>query len=365
MKQKGIISTNQFVWMLFSIIACFSTLQVPALLIFQAGRDAFLCVMAAWFLDVLLAIVYAYMGLRFPGQSTVQYSITILGKYVGRIIGIMFPIFYLLIASILMRSLSGLIANFFLLKTPTIVILGISYILAAYGIRKGIETIARTCEVLGPIYLLSLIVMFVLLAPEVKLHRLLPILDQGSYPVLAGTPFIMSYIGICIIMGMYIPICNKPENGFLAKFIAVTLGTSVTVLLICISVGIFGAERAGNMVNTGVQLARIVKIGTFFERLEIIWFVLSVAAGIMTSINLFWAFCLGISQIAGLSTYKPLVYPCVLIAFILSMTSFENTIELLNFAFYSYMFIAIFVQTGLEMLLFIAALISGRRGNST
>lgn len=362
MKQKGIISTNQFVWILFSVIACFVTLQVPGLLIFQAGRDAWLSVAGAWFLDVLLAIVYAYMGLRFPGQSTVQYSITIFGKYAGKIIGVMFPIFYILVASTLMRSLSGLIENFFLQRTPIIVTLGIGYLVIAYGVQKGIEAIARTCEVLGPLYLLSLVVMFVLLTPELKIHRLKPVLAQGPYPFLSGVPFILGFFGVCIAMGMYIPICNKPENGFLAKFIAVTLGASMMGLLVCFSVGIFGAERAGNMINPGIHLARLVKIGTFFQRLEIVWFVISVAAGVMTSANLVWAFCLGISQAAGLSTYKPLVYPSVLISFVLSMTSFENTVELLNFALYSYMFIAIFVETGLEMLLFIAALISGKKG---
>lgn len=362
MKQKGIISTNQFVWMLFSIIACFATLHVPALLIFQSGRDAFLCVGIAWFLDITLAIVYAYMGLRFPGQSTVQQSITIFGKFTGRIIGAMFPFFYLMIGSILLRSLGGLISNYFLPRTPIIVILSLIYILIAYGVKKGVETIARTCEVLGPLYLLSLIVMFVLLIPEVKVHRLMPILAEGSYPLLSGTPFILSYLAVCIIMGMYIPVCNKPENGFLAKFIASALGALMIGLLICFSVGIFGAEKAGNMVNDGMQLARIVRIGTFFERLEIVWFVLSIAAGIMTSVNLVWAFSVGVSQVVGLSSYKPLVYPCVLIAFIFSMISFENTIELLDFVFYSYMFAAIFIQTGLELLLFITALITGKRG---
>lgn len=364
MKQKGIISTNQFVWMLFSIISSFATVQILGLLVFQAGRDSFFCIAFAWLLDILLAIVYAYMGLRFKGQSSVQYSITIFGKYAGSIIGIMFPLYYLIVASILMRSLGGLISNFFLLKTPHALTIGIGYIVIAYGLKKGIEAIARTCEVLGPIYLLSFIVMIAMLIPRVKIHRIMPILSNGSYPILTGTPFILSYIAICIIMGMYIPICNKPENGFRAKFIAATIGASIIGLLIFTSVGVFGAERAGNMVNIGVQLARIVKIGTFFERLEIIWFILSLAAGIMTTANLVWAFCVGMSQVSGLASYKPLVYPSIIIAFILSMTSFKNSIELINFSFYSYMFIAIFVQTGLELLLFIAALITGKRGKA-
>lgn len=364
MNEKGIISTNQFVWMIFSIIAAFATLEIPGLLIAHAGRDAWLSLAGAWFLDVLLAVVYAYMGLRFPGQNTVQYSISILGKYAGRIVGIMFPLFYLMIASAMMRSITELISSFFLLRTPIALTLAMSFLVIAYGVKKGIEAIARTCEVLGPLYLLSLVIMFALLTPKLEIHRLKPILAQGAYPILTGIPYILSFLGICIIMGMYIPICNKPENGFLAKFIAVTLGVSMLGLVIVFSVGIFGAERAGNMVNPGIRLARWVRVGDFLQRLEIIWFALSVAAGIMTSANMMWAFSLGISQIAGLSTYKPLVYPAVLLAFVLSMTITNNSVGLYNFAIYGYMFIALFVETGLEMLLFIAALISGKRGNS-
>lgn len=362
MSEKGIISTNQFVWMLFNIIASFATLEIPGMLIFHAGRDAWLSVAGAWVLDVLLAMVYAYMGLRFQGQSTVQYSISILGKYVGKVVGIIFPIFYILVASTLMRALSELIANFFLTKTPIIVTLAISYLVIAYGVKKGVEVIARTCEVLGPLYLLSLVVMFALLVPQLKIHRFKPILVQGAYPFLTGIPFILGFISICIIMGMYIPICNKPKNGFLAKFIAVTLGASMIGALICFSIGILGAEQAGNIVNPGIMLAKMIRIGDFFQRLEIIWFVVAVAAGTMASANLIWAFSLGISQVTGLNTYKPIIYPSVFFAFVLSLTMFKNVVELENFAFYSSMFISISVGTGLEMLLFITALISGKRG---
>lgn len=189
--------------------------------------------------------------------------------------------------------------------------------------------------------------------------------SQGVYPFLTGVPFILSFIGICIIMGMYIPICNRQENGFLAKFIAVSIGAFMVGLLVTLSVGIFGAEQAGNMLNPGIVLARIIRITDFFERMENLWLIVAIAAGIMISANLIWAFSLGISQVAGLSTYKPLVYPAVLIAFVLSLISFKSNVEVINFAFYSYIFIAIFVEVGLEMLLFFAALILRKRGGKT
>lgn len=74
MHEKEVISTNQFIWLLFCIITSLS-LQVLRLLIFQARRDAWLAVVLAWFLDVLLAVVYAYMGIRFRAEhGTIQYN---------------------------------------------------------------------------------------------------------------------------------------------------------------------------------------------------------------------------------------------------------------------------------------------------
>lgn len=363
MSKKEIISTNQFVWMLFSIITSFTTLQIPGLLIFHAGRDAWLSVIIAWFLDVLLAIVYAYMGIRFPGENFVQYSITILGKYFGRIVGIMFPIYFLLVASTLMRFISILINDILLPRTPMEVVIFSGYLLIAYGVKKGIEVVGRACEILAPIYLLSFILLFLFVTPLVKINRLKPQLIEGFYPVLSGSIFILAFIGICIMMGMYIPICNRPENGFIAKFIAVSIGASVVSILVTLCVAAFGAEQAGNMINPGLRLAQLIKVETNIERLESIWFIVAIGAGTMTTIILIWSFCVGISQILDLSSYRPIVYPSILVAFVFSITSFERSMKLSNFAFYTYPFIGMFIGTGLEMFLFIMAIILKKRGN--
>lgn len=162
-----------------------------------------------------------------------------------------------------------------------------------------------------------------------------------------------------------IPICNKPENGFLAKFIAVTMGSFVILIIVITSIGVFGTDHASIMVNPGLQLTKYIQLGNFFERVEIIWMSIAVGAGIMTGASLILASSLGISQVVELSSYKPLVYPVVLISFALSITSFESDNAALRFIFYSYPFLAIFVQSGLELFLFVVALLLKKRGSAT
>ncbi|WP_368489370.1 endospore germination permease [Clostridium sp. BJN0013] len=362
MHEKEVISTNQFIWLLFCIITSFTGLQVLSLLIFQARRDAWLAAILAWFLDVLLAVVYAYMGIRFPGQNMVQYSMTILGKKLGKIIGILFPIFFLLVSATLQRALSMILNVVFFPKTSELVFLIASYIVIGYAVIKGIEVIGRVCEILGPVYLFSSIVLFLFIIPDIKIDRLKPQFEVGLYPTLTGTPIILSFIGICIIMGMYIPICNHPENGFIGKFIAVSIGTFIIIIFIISTIGIFSYPQAKNMLNAILEITRFVHIGEFFERVEAIWLMIFIGAGIIASSNMIWAFSLGISQIIGLSTYKPLVLPTVLLSFVISMTSFKNSMELVAFGLYSYPFMAILVESGLEMFLFFTALLLKKRG---
>jgi spore germination protein (amino acid permease) len=362
LSKKEIISTNQFVWMLFMIITSFTVLEIPGLLIFHAGRDAWLAIVFAWFLDILLAIVYAYMGIRFPGQNFVQYSVTILGKHFGKVVGIMFPLFFLLVASSLMKAISILLSVMVLPKTPMIVILFGGYVLIAYAVKKGIEVIARATEILSPMFLISFILLFIGIIPSVKVERLKPQLAEGFYPVVSGSLFMLTFIGICIMMGMYIPLCNCPHNGFKAKFIASSLGSLLISILVVLSIGVFGEEQAGNMMNPGLQLVRMIRIKNVTGRLDILWLIIAIGAGIITSANLIWASSIGISQILNFSTHIPIVYAVTLTALVLSTILFDSNMEFFNFTFYVYPFVGIFVEVGLEMFLFFMALILKKKG---
>lgn len=364
MQEKGVISTNQYVWLLYTIITSFSTLQIVGRLIAHAGNDAWLSVLFAWFADIVLAVVYAYLGLRFPGQSIPQYSVTILGKFWGGIVGLLFSLFFLLAASGFISSMCSLLTNLFFPKTPITVFMVICYIMVVVGVQKGLEAFARTSEIMGPIYLVCFIIILGLAVPLVHINNLKPQLYQGMLPSLTGAPFLLSFISICIMMGMYIPYCNKPKDGFKGKFIAVTLGSVVFMLLTVFGIGIFGTNQSGNMVNVGLQIARIVTIGNVLQRLEAIWLMVSIAAGIMAAISLVWASSLGISQIANLSSYKPLVKPLALLAFVISVTSFSTINEITEFSNYVFPFIAMFVESGLELFLLLMAIVLKKRGST-
>lgn len=334
--EKPVISTKQFIWMLFILFTSYAVLQAPGLLLQLAGRDAWLCVIGGWVMDILLGFFYAYMGIRFPTENFVQYSMTILGKFSGRIVGMVFPLSFLMITVVIQISLSQVISKAFLPNTPVLVILASSYIVVGYAARKGIEVIARVCEIVGPIFFMSFIILFLLLIPFAHLEFIKPQFENGIYPVISGSVFILSSLGICIMMGMYIPICNRPENGFIAKFAGSTMGSVMFGIIVTFTVMVYGYQQSQNAFYPTLQLARAIHYGTFFERIEVIWIMLAVGAAVVTSTNLMWAFCTGLSQITGLRSYKPLVLPAVLVSLALAATSFNNDVEYARFLKYTF-----------------------------
>lgn len=233
---------------------------------------------------------------------------------------------------------------------------------AAYAARQGIEVIGRVTEVLGPLYLFSIIIVGLLVSPFAEFDRLKPQFDAGLSPFLIASPFMLSFYGVCIMMAMFIPICNRPENGFLAKFIAVSLGAVFVSIIVLLSIAVFGYEQAAQIRSPGLELTRMISYGNYLDRLEIIWMLLVTGAGIVASANLLWAFSLGMSQIFGLRTYKPLVYPAALLVGVLALTSYKSTMEQMRFIEYTFPIFAASVEAGLELFLFVVALVLNKRG---
>lgn len=264
-QEKEVISTGQFIWILIAIIAAPTSLSIPGDIILQTQQDSWLSVIGAWFLDVLLALVYAYMGLRFPGKNFVQYSSTILGKYIGKIVGGMFPLFFLFVSVGVMWDLSRLITLVFLPQTPIEVILICGYIVVGYGAHKGIEVVVRNAEFMAPMFVFSIVSLGLLLIPSIKIEQLKPQLIHGIYPIISGSFYIVTFYGICIMMGMFIPICNRPENGFLAKFTAVSIGSFVVGIIIVVSIAVFGVEQSKVLIYPGLELSKIINIGDFSD----------------------------------------------------------------------------------------------------
>lgn len=233
------------------------------------------------------------------------------------------------------------------------------FVMSSYIARNGIEIIARISEFLGPIYILAVVLIGLLIIPFVDIDKLQPQLERGFYPMILNSPFVLTFFGICIIMAMFIPLCNRPENGFIAKFTAVSLGAFFLGIVVILTIIIFSLKNAQITFAPIYQITRLLNAVA-----EPVWLSILIGAGILASAMMIWAFSLGVSQIIGLSTYKPLVYPAGFIVLVLSLNSFQNNVELMHYVQHTFPVIALLVEGVLEILLFVLALALNKHGYS-
>lgn len=202
--------------------------------------------------------------------------------------------------------------------------------LAAYAVRNGLEVIGRLNELLFPLLLVSYLAIIVIVANEIQLANLLPILENGIKPVLRGSLPHSAWRGEIVLMLMMLPNLNQPAEARKASIYTVIILGAVLALDTIATVGVFGAELTSHLTFPYFTLAHYGRIAMILERMEAL-VILVWVAGVMTKIALFY-YCsvLACAQWFNLQNYKPLVTPVGVILIAWSLVIYENSRELVD-----------------------------------
>ena len=114
-KQKQ-ITPRQATAIMASTIVGVGILTLPREVTAAAGSDGHL----ATILGDLAALILAFLtklGMR-PGQSLVEYSDLVLGRFLGKILSAAFIIYWLLLAAIIVRIFGEMVITTILTNTP-------------------------------------------------------------------------------------------------------------------------------------------------------------------------------------------------------------------------------------------------------
>lgn len=361
--EPGQISTNQFIWLLISVITSYAIAFVPSMLLRVTKPDGWIAVTLAWTADLLLAVVFAHMGLRFPGQTMVRYATTVLGPWLGKPVGFMFPLFFWFVSALLLRWVSEMLIILFLPGTPSVVVAAAILVVAAYGARAGLETVARAAELTAPIFIAVVAILLLLVTPHMDFAYLPPTLEEGIMPPLRGVPLALSFLAICIIMGMFQAFQNEPHRALFAKFTALTTGSLVIIGILLASVTLLGPEVAAGSLYPDLAIVRVIAIGEFFERIEVLWMATAVAAAVLSLAILLWAVALGVAETFGFREYKPLVFPLAGLILPTTLLIFKGQVGELVFTRTVFPLYALTVEAGLELLIWLVAVARGIRGD--
>ncbi|AFV03360.1 putative membrane protein [Dehalobacter sp. UNSWDHB] len=332
-------------------------LLVPGLTAEKAKQSAWIAVGLASLPGFFCLWIVWKLGKRFPNNTLPEYAEIILGKALGKVVGGAYILFFLLVNILSVCEFSKFLTVCFMPQTPAMVFNVILVLIGAYAASRGIEVIARAAQFVFPLFVISLLILFVSVLPVVKLGRLLPFLEGGIEPVIWGSvPSIIVY-GEVIILAVLLSMVNKPEEvkrkgafALLAAAIFLSAGMMFTLM-------IFGPNLSGELLFPFWFLSKSIEFSSYLQRVEGIIALLWMVGIIIKIAVLYYLVCFATAKTLGLKSYNPVVYPMALVYIPAATFLFRNTAEFRHFLELYWPYLGFIFELVLPLILLLVAVI--------
>ncbi|MFB5760027.1 GerAB/ArcD/ProY family transporter [Paenibacillus medicaginis] len=234
------ISNRQLWWMVLILEIGMTLLLSIRPTISEARQDAWMSFLVAGLFGMVAAYIAAQASLLYPKQTLIEFSMTILGKWPGKLVGLIFLLQWYWVTSAILRNVYNFISLSMLPRTPSYVILLGMIGVIVYALRKGgIVAIGRCSELWGPILLVILGLTFVLTMHNLDIHSLAPVYaDSGLLAIAEGALTPASLLGEVVLIMMLFPFIDQPGpatrrnvlNGVLVSAVILLLGSMWVVM---------------------------------------------------------------------------------------------------------------------------------------
>ncbi|MBV4417855.1 spore germination protein [Clostridium tyrobutyricum] len=240
-----------------------------------AKQDIWISYLLYSLIGVLLQIMYITLYEKYPNDTLVTYLPKIYGKYIGNILAIIYIAYFVYIASVIFKAFMDLTSVTALRYTPKIIYASLAAVMIIYATRCGIETIVSMSQMYIIIVISIKVVSFllILLTPNAfDLSNLEPVLSNGIIKTLKSSWNIITVpYGETIVFTMLYPLVAESKKIKKFAIIAVILEGIIlafnNILFICT----LGVDFAINCNFPLLETYRIINLGDFLTRLDIIF----------------------------------------------------------------------------------------------
>lgn len=267
------ISSHQFLTLGASVLLGTTFLPIASLVTGAAGRDGWMCVLPGFALAVPYGLMVLSLVEKYPGKNLLQISTTLLGKWLGRIIGLI----YISIAVYFGGLLLAQVGDIYEVSTMPLTPIGLFYIgaflLVFYLFTSGVEVYARFSEVIFPVITIALLLNVSLSIPRLEQGELLPIMSEGLRPIIWGgiqlVPFVMEYILFLAGILAFLPTGKKELSRLrMGVWRAVFLAGILDMLVVLMQILVFGPIETVRMVYGLLVLGKMVEVSRTVSGVE-------------------------------------------------------------------------------------------------
>lgn len=298
----------------------------------EAGRDSYISALFCILFVVPLYFLYYTPFLIFKEKNFFEIIDIIYGKFFSNIINLIYVLSVLLVCVVSFSRYTLFIKTVSLQNTNIYVIGIFMAITCIYAVYCGYETLARFCEIMFFVVILSIIFFIIVSIPLFKAINLQPVLENGVLPLITGmysltaTPFME---GFALIMLM----SQSRKRKDMKKIIFISaISSAITISIIFLrNLLILGFPAIESLYYPSYLAISLVSLGDFFERQEVSVSIIFLIADIVKISSLSIFLCKIINFKAKTFEYKYYAPAIIMLVFTLSMLIFRDTMQLFRF----------------------------------
>ncbi|MBB6671553.1 GerAB/ArcD/ProY family transporter [Cohnella nanjingensis] len=324
------ISGTQLFWLISTMQVGMTILLTINPAIMVARQDAWISTLAAGLIGVFIAAVSSRVSLMHPHRTFVEYTRTLLGKWLGNAVVFLYLAFWISVLSIILRQYADLIMSTILPETPILVPIAGMLLVAVYVTGAGLETIARCSELMGPFILLGVAIPVLLVAREARIENIAPVyLDSGWMTVLKGALPPATFLGDCVMLVMLFAFVARPKSGFRPALLGVAVASLLTSATTFTIIAVRGANASASETYSYFNLVRYVSYFDFVQNLDA--FVVAIwITGVFVKVSLyFFVTTYGAAQWVGVADWRrmiKLIAPVCLVLALLPRNFLDSSI---------------------------------------
>lgn len=315
MKEKEFISTRQL--MAVSFVGLMSPImrRLPEASINVGGGAASWLAPVAAIIPLLfiLWVISRLMNARKEGEGLTDVFIKILGGRLGKLLTLVFALWFLFYAGFILRSGSERLMSVVYRSSSVGVFMVITLVICIVGAYGKLRSLACASEVFVLFLGVILIIVFAFSISEVKAENLLPVSYLDTVPVMrASVPVIYSISPIAFFAFLSGGV-RKEKKALKVTMKWTGLLLAVVMILMLTTIGTFGASLTGQIYSSFFAMVRNISIFNTVERIESVIVAVWVIADFVMISALLMAACKILSTVFG-GHRRSYTIPCGVVA---------------------------------------------------
>ncbi|WP_202080965.1 GerAB/ArcD/ProY family transporter [Caldalkalibacillus salinus] len=353
MIEKGRISNIQTGMLAVTSLTIIGHLILLTVVINQSQQDGWIAAILGTILGLIGVVAITKLSQHFPGVTLIEILFKHFGT-LGKFIGVLYLVYFYIMVILGVR-LFGEAYRMMMFETPLWAFTLVIVLLTTYLVFIGLETLARTNQIVLPIIVFIAIIVVLLTMGNKDYSNLLPVFGQGFPPIGVGAISVMAWFGEFVILGMILPYVQRPQ-----KILKTNIFAAVIVLIFFLGpitgpIAMFGPQEAARLPFPTFSAVRYINAGEIINRFDaiaaIFWTV-----GLMVRVSVFYyGLILGTAQAFNLRSYRSLIIPFAWLIAVGALLFIRDFMELTEFMFETYIPLNILMGIALPVILVLFA----------